>query len=194
MMDMGPLHFFLGLEISQDASDIKISQAKYVRDLLDTFHMTDCKSAPTPFLSRIGLEDGMDTPLVENNLYQLVGSIMHLTHTHPDISYAVGEVSRYMQEPHDLHWKDSKHILIYVQGTMSYGIHYEVGCELNLIGFTYLDWAGDITDHKSTSEYTLSLGSCPICWSSKKKSTISLSSTEVEYRGVSNYFIQTLWL
>jgi hypothetical protein len=58
MMDMGPLHFFLGLEISQDASGIKLSQAKYARDLLERFHMTDCKSAPTPFLSGVKLEDG----------------------------------------------------------------------------------------------------------------------------------------
>jgi hypothetical protein len=70
MMDMGPLHLFLGLEISQDASSIKISQDKYVKDLLDRFHMTDYKSAPTPFLSRIRLEDGRDTPLVDNNLYR----------------------------------------------------------------------------------------------------------------------------
>jgi hypothetical protein len=51
MMDMGLLHFFLGLEISQDASGIKLSQAKYAQDLLERFHMTDCKFAPTPFLS-----------------------------------------------------------------------------------------------------------------------------------------------
>jgi hypothetical protein len=69
MMDMGPLHFFLGLEISQDASGIKLSQAKYVRDLFERFHMTDCKSAPTPFLSRVKLEDGGETPLVDNTLY-----------------------------------------------------------------------------------------------------------------------------
>ena len=67
MKNMGPLHFFLGLEISQDASGIKLSQAKYVRDLLDRFHMTDCKSAPTPFLSGIRLEDGGDTPLMDNS-------------------------------------------------------------------------------------------------------------------------------
>jgi hypothetical protein len=77
MTYMGPLHFFLGLEISQDASGIKLSHAKYVRDILDRFHMTSCKSAPTPFLSRIKLDDGMDTPLVENTLYRnLVGSIL----------------------------------------------------------------------------------------------------------------------
>jgi hypothetical protein len=77
--------------------------------------MTNYKFAPTPFLSRIRLEDGGDTPLVGNTLYQqLVGSILYLTHTHPDISYVIGAVSRYMQEPHDLHWNDSKCIIRYV--------------------------------------------------------------------------------
>jgi hypothetical protein len=68
-----------------------------------------------------------------------------------------------------MHWKASNHILRYVQGTMSYGIHYVAGCALNLIGFTYSDWAGDGTDCKSTSRYTLNLGSSHICWSSKKQ-------------------------
>ena len=74
MMDMGPLQFFLGLEISQDASGIKLSRAKYARDLLERFHMIDCKSASTPFLSGVKLEDGGETPLVDNKMYrQLVG-------------------------------------------------------------------------------------------------------------------------
>jgi hypothetical protein len=66
-MNMGPLHFFLGIDISQDASCIKLSQAKYVRDRLEIFHMTDYKSSLNPFLSRVRLEDGRDTPLVEKN-------------------------------------------------------------------------------------------------------------------------------
>jgi hypothetical protein len=68
LTDMGPLHLFLGLEISQDASGIKLSQAKYAQDLLERFHMTDCKSAPTPFLSGVKIEDGGETPLVDNTL------------------------------------------------------------------------------------------------------------------------------
>ena len=70
MMDMGPLHFFLGLEISQDASRSKLSQVKYARDILERSHMIDCKYSPTPFLSRVKLEDGGETPLVENTLYR----------------------------------------------------------------------------------------------------------------------------
>jgi hypothetical protein len=93
-------------------------------------HKKDYNFSPAPFLYGIRIEDGGDTPLVENTLYrQLVGSILYLTHTHMDIS--VGEVSRYMQEPHDLHRKVAKRILKYVQGTMSYGIHYATGCALN---------------------------------------------------------------
>eukprot|EP00253_Pinus_taeda_P008990 PITA_08990 len=112
MTDMGPLHFFLGLEISQDATGIKLSQAKYAWDLLERFRMADCKPAPTPFLYGFRLEDGGDTPLVDNTLYrQLVESLLYLTHSRPDLSYAVGAVSRYMQEPHELHWNAAKRIL-----------------------------------------------------------------------------------
>eukprot|EP00253_Pinus_taeda_P020737 PITA_20737 len=115
MTDMGPLHFFLGLEISQDATGIKLSQAKYARDLLERFCMNDCTPTPTPFLSGVRLEDGGDTPLVDNTLYrQLVGSLLYLTHSRSDLSYAVGAVSRYMLEPHELHWNFAKRILRYV--------------------------------------------------------------------------------
>jgi hypothetical protein len=70
MLYMGLLHFFLRLEISKDASGIKFSQAKYARDLLERFHMTECKSAPTPFLSGVKLEYGGETPLVDNTLHR----------------------------------------------------------------------------------------------------------------------------
>jgi hypothetical protein len=157
--------------------------------------MTDYKSTSTPFLSGVKLEDGGDTPLVDNTLYkQLVGILLYLTHSRPDLSYAVGAVSRFMQEPHELHWKAAKHILRYVQGTITFGIHYAVDSTLDLIGFTDSDWVGDNIDRKSTSGYSLSLGSGPICWSSKKQDAISLSSAEAEYRGVVNITIQAMWL
>eukprot|EP00253_Pinus_taeda_P019211 PITA_19211 len=195
MTDMGLLNFFLGLEIHQRDSGITIFQPKYVRDLLARFDMSDCKPTATPFLSGIKLENGKDTPLVDCTLYrQLVGSLLYLTHSRPDLSYAVGAVSRYMQEPHELHWNAAKRILRYVQGTITYGIHYAATCSLNLIGFTDSDWAGDTIDRKSTSGYVLSLGSGPICWSSKKQTAIALSSAEAEYRGVVNATIQEIWL
>jgi hypothetical protein len=140
MTNMGLIHFLLRLEISQDASHIKMSQAKYAQDLLEGFHMTECKSAPTPFLSGVKLEDGKETPLVDITLYrQLVGSLLYLTHSKLDLSYAVGAVSRFMQEPHELHWKDAKNILRYVQSTITIRIHYASDSTLDLIGFTDFD-------------------------------------------------------
>eukprot|EP00253_Pinus_taeda_P013807 PITA_13807 len=150
MTNIGPLHFFLGLEISQDATGIKLSQAKYAQDLLERFHMADCKTTPTPSLSGVRLEDGGDTPLVDSTLYR--------------------------------------------QGNITFGIHYAACTALNLLGFTDSDLAGDNIDCTSTSGYSLSLGSSPICWSSKKQAAISLSSAEAEYRGVVNITIQALWL
>eukprot|EP00253_Pinus_taeda_P005569 PITA_05569 len=79
-------------------------------------------------------------------------------------------------------------------GTITFGIHYATGTALNLLGFTDSDWARDSIDRKSTSGYSLSLGSVPICWSSKKQAAIALSSAEAEYKGVVNITIQALWL
>ena len=195
MTDMGLLHYFLGLEINQSDSGINMTQSKYANDLLVRFKMTDCKPAATPFLSGVKLEDGGDTPLVDCTRYrQLVGSLLYLTHSRPDLSYVVGAVSRYMQEPHELHWKVAKCKLQYVKDTTSYGIHYASGCTLDLVGYTDSDWAGDAKDRKSTSGYVLSIGFGPICWSSKKQTTISLSSAEAEYRGVVNATTQAIWL
>jgi hypothetical protein len=94
-----------------------------------------------------------------------------------------------MQEPHELHWKVAKCIIRYVQGTITFWIHYATDSTLDIIGFTNSDWAGDRIDRKSTSGYSLSLGFGPICWSSKKQVVISLSSFKEEYRGVVNITI-----
>ena len=98
-----------------------------------------------------------------------------------------------MQEPHELHWKEAKCILHYVQGTREFVIHYYVGAQLDLIGFIDSDWVGDSTDMKFTSGFVFMLGSRPICWSSKKQVDLALSSTEEEYRGVVNVVIQGVW-
>jgi len=99
-----------------------------------------------------------------------------------------------MQEPHELHWKAIKRILRCVKGTSSFGIFYATDCPLSLIGYTDSDWAGDGTNCNSTSGYVFSFGSGPFCWSSKKQSTIALSTVEVEYRGAVNAATQAIWL
>lgn len=165
MNDLGLLHYFLRIEISQSPYGITLLQPKYALDLLACFHMADCKPAPTPFLLGVKLEAQFSSPLVDATLYrQLVGSLIYLTHTCHDISFAVGMVSSFMQEPHELHWKAAKCILHYIQGTHHYEIHYAVGTGLCLVGYTDSDFAGDLDDRKSTFGYNFHLGSGPICW------------------------------
>ena len=132
------------------------------------FSMAECKAVPFPFLLGISLEEWNSTPLVDSTIYrQLIGSLLYLTHSRPDICYVVNVVSRYMQQPHDLHWKAAKRILQYIQGTKTYGIHYAADSELELVGYTDSDWAGDSIDRKSTSIYVFMFGGGPIFWSSK---------------------------
>ena len=132
--------------------------------------MAECRPAPFPFLSGISLEEGKHTPPMDCTIYrQLIGSLLYLTHSRPDICYAMNVVSRYMKQPHDIHWKEAKRILQYIQGTRTYGIHYAADSELELVGYTDFEWVGDSIDRKSTFGYVFMFGGGPIFWSSKKQ-------------------------
>jgi hypothetical protein len=183
MIDLGFLHYFLGLQVLQTNEGIFLSQSKYACDLLRRFHMDDCKPTPSPFQSGVKLTSTCTSPEVDATLYrQLVGSLLYLTHTHPDLSFVVGLVSQYMKTPHESHWKAAKRILHYVRGTVQFGIHYSSGGTPLLVGFTDSDWADDPDDQKSTAGYVFSLGSGPVTWAYKKQQAIALSSAEAEYR------------
>ena len=117
---------------------------------------------------------------------QLVGSLLYLTHSHPDLSFVVGRVSHYMQTPHEIHSKAAKRILRYIRGTIQFGIHYSIGGTPFLVGFTDSDWVVDPDDRKYTTGYVFSLGFGPITWDCKKQQALSLSSAEAEYRAAVN--------
>eukprot|EP00253_Pinus_taeda_P013805 PITA_13805 len=116
MIDLGHLHYFLGLQVLQSKEGIFLSQSKYAYDLLRHFHMEDCKPSPSPFQSGVKLLVTCTSPEVDATLYrQLVRKRLYLTHTRPDLSFVVGLVSRFMQTPHESHWKVAKKILRYVR-------------------------------------------------------------------------------
>eukprot|EP00253_Pinus_taeda_P004608 PITA_04608 len=195
MTDLGHLHYFLGLQVLQSKEGIFLSQSKYACDILCFFHMEDCKPAPSPFQSGVKLSVNCTSHEVDATLYrQLVGKLLYLTHTRPNLSFVVGLVARFMQTPHESNWKEAKRILRYVRGTVQFGIHYSAEASPLLVGFTDSDWAGDPDDRKSTARYVFTPGSGPITWACKKQVAISLYSAETEYRGVVEASKEALWL
>jgi hypothetical protein len=195
MTDLRFFHYFLCLQVLQTNEGIFLSQSNYACDLLRHFHMDDCKLAPSPFQSRVKISATRTSPKVDATLYrQLVGSLLYLTHTHPDLSFFIGLIAQYMQTPHESHWKEAKRILLYVHGTIQFRIHHSSGGTPLLVGFTDSDWADDPDDWKSTTSYVFSLGSGLVTWVCKKQRAITLSSAEVEYRATVNASQEALWL
>jgi hypothetical protein len=99
---------------------------------------------------------------------RIVGSLIYMTITRPDLSYAVGVVSQFMQTPRKPHLDAVRHILRYIKHTLQCGIFYEAKSQLQVHGYTYVDWASNVLDRRSTSGFMFFFGSGVISWSSKK--------------------------
>nr|KUM49281.1 hypothetical protein ABT39_MTgene3830 [Picea glauca] len=141
------MHYFLGLEVWQRLGEIFLSQGKYAVDILRIFGMMDLQSMTTPMEANLKKlrDSASDSDLVDPTMYrQLIGSLMYLVNTRPDICFAVSTLSQFMVEPRHLHWVAAKHILRYLRGTVGYGLRYISGGEVGLHGYTDSDWAGMI--------------------------------------------------
>jgi hypothetical protein len=129
-----------------------VSQGKYAREILGKFHMEGCKPMDTPLPRKWKKEDATSGKVVDDTVYrQLVGSLMYLVNTRPDICHAVNQLSQVMVKPTKLFWKAGKHVLRYLRGTSEYGLWYKQMDEVKLHGFTDADWASNPTYRKSTS-------------------------------------------
>jgi hypothetical protein len=125
MKDMGLLHYFLGLEIWQRDGELFVSQGKYAREILGEFHMEDCKPMDTPLPRNWRKGDATFGEVVDATIYrQLVGSLMYLVNTRPNIFYEVNQLSQAMVKPTKIFWKVGKHVLRYLRGTYEYVLWY----------------------------------------------------------------------
>lgn len=144
--------------------------------------MENGKPVATPMTVNEKLQQDDGAQKFDQKIYRsLVGSLIYLTNTRPDLIHSVSMVSRYMNEPSKLHFAAAKRILRHLQGTKNYGIKYVKEDNSKLIGYTDSDWAGSLDDRKSTSGYIFCFGSKPISWSSRKQRSVALSSSEAEY-------------
>lgn len=149
------------------------------------------RSPCTPNLRLVPTEGSVLSNPHENR--SMVGSLHYLTFTCPDLSFAVHQVCQFMATPTDIHLIVAKRILIYLNGTLQFGIFLQPG-PLSLSAFSDSDWAGDSFDRRSTTGYLVYLGYNPITWSAKKQGTVSRSSTEFEYRALASIAAELSWL
>lgn len=168
MTDLGLMCYFLGIEVVQSAAGIFVSQKKYALEILSRFQMEECNAVCTPTSADLRLKRDLNGKKVDATIYkQIVGSLMYLTSTRPDIMHAVSLISRYMENPTELHLLAAKRIFRYLKGTTDFGILYKKGAHKGLFGFSDSDYAGDEDDRKSTSGYVFMMGSGAVSWSSK---------------------------
>ncbi|XP_069145505.1 uncharacterized mitochondrial protein AtMg00810-like [Solanum lycopersicum] len=182
MSDLGLLNYLFGIEVSQVKEGIFISHKKYTKSILQKFKMMDCRSVDIPIAINEKFRKDDGEKKVNSSLYRnMIGSLLYLTSTREDIMFAASLLSRFMQEPSQVHFGAAKRVLRYFQGTMDYGITYKFGGYLNLIGYFDSDCSGSIDDMKSTSGYVFLFGSSICSWLSKKKSVVAQFTAEAKY-------------
>jgi len=153
MTDLGRIRFFLGIEVLQQTNGIYICQRKYTLEVLKRFGMEESKAVMNPIVPGFKTDKIREGKKIDETYYkQIVGSLMYITATRPDIMFGVSFISRFMASPTEVHLQAAKRILRYLKGTINYGIFYKKNENKQLIAYTDSDYAGDITNRKSTSD------------------------------------------
>ncbi|QRV85528.1 Copia-like polyprotein/retrotransposon [Ceratobasidium sp. AG-Ba] len=197
IVDLGEAKMFVGIEIERDrsAGTLKISQRRYINDILARFGMSDCKTCDTPMAESLYLPK-LDSPSIDRTLYQqLVGSLMYaMISTRADIAFPTGLLAQYAANPGKEHWDAGKRVLRYLKGTSNLGIVYHRSSDLKLLGYVDADYAGDKNTSRSTTGWAFLLAGGVIAYSSRKQPTISLSSTKAEYVADASAARELIWI
>ena len=195
MSSMGELTFFLGLQVQQRTDGIFISQDKYVADVLKKFGFQDVKSASTPMETQKPLLPDDGSPKVDLKLYRsMIGSLMYLTASRPDIMFSVCVCARFQVTPNTSHMNAVKRIFRYLKGHPKLGLWYSKDSPFDLVAYTDSDYAGASLDRKSTTGGCQFLGSRLISWQCKKQTIVANSTTEAEYVAAASCCGQVLWI
>ncbi|XP_030449874.2 uncharacterized mitochondrial protein AtMg00810-like [Syzygium oleosum] len=177
MTDLGEMSYFLGMEVRQTQNEVFICQKKYMKEILKRFNVEECKSVSTPTGQKEKLQkkDGSE-PADERVYRSLIGCLMYLTTTRPDIMFTVSVLSRFLNCASELHMVAAKRVLRYLKGTLSYGNKFCKIQKFKLQGYYDSDWAGSVDDMRSTSGYCFTFGSACFSWCSKKREIVAQST------------------
>ncbi|KAK2991799.1 hypothetical protein RJ640_013130 [Escallonia rubra] len=192
--DLGSLKSFLGMEIARSRKGIAVSQRKYVLDLLKETGMSWCCPVETPIDPNQKLGDNKGDPVNTSRYQKLVGKLIYLSHTRPGIAFSVSLVSQFMHSPHEEHLEAVYRILRYLKSSPGKGLFFIENEQRNLEAYTDADWAGSITNRKSTSGYCTFVWGNLVTWRSKKQIVVARSSAEAEYRAMAHGICEMMWL
>ncbi|KAL4573443.1 hypothetical protein LXL04_020249 [Taraxacum kok-saghyz] len=192
---LGEMTMFLGLQVRQGSSGILLHQGKYVTEMLEKFGFQDSKEASTPMAERPLLNSDPDGEQVDQTLYRsMIGSLMYLTASRPDVLFAVCQCARYQTNPKTSHIIAVKRIFRYLKGRPKLGLWYPKNPEFNLYAFTDSNYGGCEFDRKSTTAGCQFLGDRLISWQCKKQQTVSTSTAEAEFVAASACCSQVIWM
>ncbi|MCI01942.1 hypothetical protein A2U01_0022972, partial [Trifolium medium] len=192
---LGDLKYFLGLEIAKSKQGIHLCQRKYTLQLLQDTGTTAAKPTLVPMDPGNSLNDTDGEALTDISSYRrLIGRLMYLTISRPDITYAVNKLSQFMQHPHTPHLAAVHHVLQYLKGTPGKGLFFPTQSSLRLTAFADADWGSCKVTRKSTTGFCVFLDDSLISWKSKKQPTVARSSAEAEYRALASLTSELLWI
>ncbi|XP_052623605.1 uncharacterized mitochondrial protein AtMg00810-like [Lactuca sativa] len=195
MKDLGLLHYFLGIEVAQSKKGYHLSQTKYISDLFTRACLFENRSVDTPLETNARYSPTNGVSLSDPSLYHaVVGILVYLTVTHPNIAHIVHVVSQFLTAPTSVHWGVVLRIPRYLHATQFQTFLFPLMSSLELRAYNDADWYGDCHDHKSTTGFYVFLGESLISWKSTKQDVVSRSSTEAEYRAMVVTTCEIIWL
>ncbi|GJS40892.1 retrovirus-related pol polyprotein from transposon TNT 1-94 [Tanacetum coccineum] len=186
MSMMGQMSFFLGLQVSQNPGGIFINQSKFSLEILKKFGMDSCDPVDTPMVDRLKLdEDPLGIPVDQTRFRSMVGSLMYLTTSRPDLVFVVCMCARYQASPTKKHLEALKRVFRYLKGTINWGLWYPKDTAMALTAYADADHAGCQDTRRSTSGSAQFLKDKLVSWSSKKHKSTVIFTTEAEYIAMS---------